>query len=330
MIAGTGLLRGDFIPRFTDGFGYSRWGTSRDDVKAVFELSHKVERASATWDNGQYSEYTYIDTMAEMEYQVFPEFVHDSLYGVVLKFKVNRLSDGGAADAFRQLETILIRDNNVPAKVSPQRAPLGEGIDHAWFSVWDTYETEIDLFLVKYGDGLYDLGISYVCKELEEMYDPMLASKSKVLMSRTASELGVTTLAVVRAKWLLKLDESKIADEPVHFDRIAIPRLSEERPEPDEFVAVEQMPLETHHENPVYPEKAKSSGKSAIVWIQAYVDGEGRVKDARIVKSSGNDLGFDEAALDAAYKNVYRPAIQNGAPVPVWVSYKVDFKAPKQ
>jgi TonB family protein len=102
--------------------------------------------------------------------------------------------------------------------------------------------------------------------------------------------------------------------------------LEEYFPTPEEFVAVEEMPVEIRHEEPVYPEMAELTEKSGTVWVQALVDKEGRVRDARVLKPSGTNVGFEEAALEAAYKNLYRPAIQNGSPVPVWVSYKVEFK----
>lgn len=97
-------------------------------------------------------------------------------------------------------------------------------------------------------------------------------------------------------------------------------------PEADEFVAVEEMPVEIYHEQPVYPEMAALTEKSGTVWVQALVDKEGKVRDARVLKPSGANVGFEESALEAAYKNRYKPAIQNGRPVAVWVSYKVDFK----
>jgi TonB family protein len=102
--------------------------------------------------------------------------------------------------------------------------------------------------------------------------------------------------------------------------------LEEYFPTADEFVAVEEMPVEIRHEDPAYPEMAELTEKSGTVWVQARVDKEGRVRDARVLKPSGTNVGFEEAALEAAYKNLYRPAIQNGTPVAVWVSYKVEFK----
>lgn len=96
-------------------------------------------------------------------------------------------------------------------------------------------------------------------------------------------------------------------------------------PAHDAFVAVEEMPVEIVREKPVYPEMAVLTERNGVVWVQALVDKEGRVRDARILRPSGSNVGFEEAALEAAYKNVYKPAIQNGRPVAVWVSYKVDF-----
>jgi TonB family protein len=337
VLSGTQLLQGGLLPRFDDGFGYSRWGASGNDVKQVFELAHSVQRASAKWENGRYTEYTYTDSMANMEYRVFPEFVHDSLYAIMLMFKLENRSDSAVASAFRSLEENLFVEHDMYDMQSPQQVPIADGIDHAWFTVWSKRETEISLFLVKYGEGEFDLGVSYVCAELERLYDPMPWRADDSVLSLTASELGVTELAIARAKWMLKLDECEITKPRPSIDRMAKARpvdttipVEEKISKPDEFVAIQQMPTESYHHSPDYPEKAKSWGESAVVWVQALVDKDGKVENAVILQSSGRNLGFDEAALEAAYKNEYRPAIQGGEPVPVWVSYKVEFKPPKK
>ena len=58
--------------------------------------------------------------------------------------------------------------------------------------------------------------------------------------------------------------------------------------------------------------------------MKALVDREGKVRQAMVAKSSGT-ASLDEAAVQAAYKNRFKPGIQNGRPVAVWVTYKVDF-----
>ena len=97
-------------------------------------------------------------------------------------------------------------------------------------------------------------------------------------------------------------------------------------PKPTDFVPVEKEPVPIHSEPPVYPEMAALTGQSGTVWIQALVDAEGHVRKANVLRPSGSNVGFEKAAVDAAFASVYKPAIQNGHPVPVWITYRVDFK----
>ncbi len=96
-------------------------------------------------------------------------------------------------------------------------------------------------------------------------------------------------------------------------------------PKPEDLPDCEQMPLPVYAEQPVYPEIAERVGIAGRVWVRALVDQDGLVIRAIILKASGTSAGFEEAALEAALKNRYRPALQNGRPVSVWISYKVDF-----
>ncbi len=96
-------------------------------------------------------------------------------------------------------------------------------------------------------------------------------------------------------------------------------------PAPDEFVPVEIPAEMIYEEVPEYPRLAKQAGMEAVVWVKALVDKEGNVRNAMVLKSSGSRAGFDEAATAAAYKCKFKPAIQNGRPVAVWVSYSVEF-----
>lgn len=95
-------------------------------------------------------------------------------------------------------------------------------------------------------------------------------------------------------------------------------------PAPDEFVPVEIYPEMIHQETPDYPRFAKSAGIEGVVWVQALVDKEGNVVKAQVGKSSGT-AALDEAAVETAYKNKFKPGIQNGRPVACWVTYKVEF-----
>lgn len=88
----------------------------------------------------------------------------------------------------------------------------------------------------------------------------------------------------------------------------------------------EKMPIPVSVETPVYPELAERAGIEGRVWVKVLVDEQGFVRQAVIAKASGTSAGFEEAALAAAMNNRYRPALQNGRPVMVWLTYKVDFE----
>ena len=102
--------------------------------------------------------------------------------------------------------------------------------------------------------------------------------------------------------------------------------IEEELPEPDEFIPVEQQARPIYKATPVYPRLAREGGIEANVIIQACLDRNGIVRKAKALKCSHPNIGFEEAAVAAALKSKYEPAIHNGKPVAVWISYRVDFK----
>jgi len=96
-------------------------------------------------------------------------------------------------------------------------------------------------------------------------------------------------------------------------------------PDPDIFVAVEMAPVLVEEKIPDYPRLAREGGFEGWVIVNAYVDREGKVIAARAARCNRPGIGFEEAAVKAAYECRYRPAIQNGDPAGIWISYKVVF-----
>jgi len=107
---------------------------------------------------------------------------------------------------------------------------------------------------------------------------------------------------------------------------INVENMDELLPKPDEFVAYEEQPQQIETVQPVYPEMARQAGVEGVVWVKALVDKEGKVRDVIIVKPSGANAGFEDAAVEAAKKTTWKPAISNGQPVAVWISYKIEFR----
>jgi protein TonB len=96
------------------------------------------------------------------------------------------------------------------------------------------------------------------------------------------------------------------------------------RPPRGKFVHREKEPEMILECQPLYPRLAERAGIEGVVWIEALLDIDGSVRDAVVAKSSGT-ASLDEAALIAAYKNRFSPAIQKGRPLAIWVTYKVEF-----
>jgi len=77
--------------------------------------------------------------------------------------------------------------------------------------------------------------------------------------------------------------------------------------------------------DPEYPETARRAQLQGSVILQAVIVRDGAVEEIRVLRCSEPDMGFEEAAIEAVRLWRYRPARQNGRPVDVYFTVKVDF-----
>ena len=130
------------------------------------------------------------------------------------------------------------------------------------------------------------------------------------------------------------LEDIEIEDTEIDFEAEIEappppPKKEEIEEEPTYFVAVEEMPgpiggIKAIQEKIVYPEIAKRAGVEGKVYVLAFVNEQGEVTKAQIIKGIG--AGCDEAALDAVLKTKFTPGKQRGKPVKVQVSIPIIFK----
>lgn len=97
----------------------------------------------------------------------------------------------------------------------------------------------------------------------------------------------------------------------------------------DYFVAVEQMPqpiggIAEIQNNIIYPENEKRAGIEGRVYVKAYIDSNGSVVKAEIIRGIGG--GCDEAAMEAVKNVKFTSGIQNGKRVNVQVTVPILFK----
>ena len=75
---------------------------------------------------------------------------------------------------------------------------------------------------------------------------------------------------------------------------------------------------------PAYPEEARRIGKEGRVILRAVIQPDGTIGDLGVVSTPG--FGFDEEALQAVRQWRYRPGVQHGRPVSVYITIIVEFE----
>jgi TonB family protein len=93
-------------------------------------------------------------------------------------------------------------------------------------------------------------------------------------------------------------------------------------PEPGTFIAFADPPELLTALRPVYPRIALEAGVEGTVSLLAFIGKDGSVRDVRI--ESGIPM-LDDAAVAAVRAARFRPALQNGEPVGVWIRIPVRF-----
>ncbi len=86
-----------------------------------------------------------------------------------------------------------------------------------------------------------------------------------------------------------------------------------------------RAPAQRRRVNPVYPPIAQSARVQGVVILEAVIGEDGRVRDARVLRSIPL---LDTAALDAVRQWEYEPVLLNGAAVPVVMTVTVQFTMP--
>jgi TonB family protein len=86
-----------------------------------------------------------------------------------------------------------------------------------------------------------------------------------------------------------------------------------------------KAPTQISKVQPVYPPIALSSRVSGVVILEALIGVDGRVSDAKVLRSIPL---LDQAALDAVRQWAYTPTLLNGMPVPIVMTVTVTFMLP--
>lgn len=123
-------------------------------------------------------------------------------------------------------------------------------------------------------------------------------------------------------------DEEVNEEETITDTSLDIENLPPAPPPPideeEEFLPFDTMPVPIHIEKPAYPDLARRADLEGFVEVMIKIDEKGRVVQARVVKSTAEV--FNEAAIEAAYKFRFKPALQRDIAVPCRIVIPFDFQ----
>jgi periplasmic protein TonB len=99
--------------------------------------------------------------------------------------------------------------------------------------------------------------------------------------------------------------------------------------EPAAAPSRQALPLYLKNPPPEYPPAARRRGYAGTVMMEVFVDREGKVRDLRLVQSSGHAM-LDRAAMRAVKGWMFEPARQGEEKVDMWVKVPLTFRLKDQ
>ncbi|MCI0411489.1 TonB family protein [bacterium] len=119
--------------------------------------------------------------------------------------------------------------------------------------------------------------------------------------------------------------------EPVKEAPKETPKPAEQKPSVNEGDLVEmgvdvQKPEVISRVKPTYPPAAFKQKVEGTVVLSILVTEAGKVGDVKVLRPAGGSVGLNEAAVAAAKKWTFRPAVKAGKKVKVWITYPIVFK----
>lgn len=172
--------------------------------------------------------------------------------------------------------------------------------------------------------GIYLNDKSYTDGMLDVEKEPLTYSKPKE-----------NNLVENKSKQTRQKTEKKLKQK-VNSEQSLPPMIEEERnleEDPAFYLSVEVMPepiggLQAIYKKVAYPKRAKENHIEGTVTIRAFIDRDGEVLDAQVVKGIG--YGCDESARLAVFYHRFSPGLQKGQRVKVQMDIPIEFKLDKE
>jgi TonB family protein len=134
---------------------------------------------------------------------------------------------------------------------------------------------------------------------------------------------------IARPEIAREFEESDDADAtetiaPTDFNPFEPPEIPQAPAAPENFVAYDSPPVLIHAEAPEYPDLAMSAESEGVVEVVVVINESGRVISATVLRSTATEM-LQQAALEAARKFLFKPAMQRDVPVKCRIAIPFDF-----
>jgi TonB family protein len=114
----------------------------------------------------------------------------------------------------------------------------------------------------------------------------------------------------------------------------AVPGREQEKPTPRTQVEgeriyggkeVDKKPVIKSKPQPDYPKEAQEHGQEGQVVLRCIFTATGKVTNTHVVFEPGPHYGLTQAAIDAASRIKFKPAMKDGKPVSMWMELQYKF-----
>jgi TonB family protein len=269
---------------------------------------------------------------AAMDGEWEPAMQGDKAVPCWVSYTVEFSSGGNVETHIPDAEEAVAREDSVAARVNPQAIFVPEP---------------------EYPDSAREAGIVGVVR-LRVLVDTQGDASDAQVLQESDKNVGFEQAAkeaAMKGKWKPATEAGEPAGCWVHYEVEFTPELAARQIERDvgleaavdsvpaavaydmvvEVDSGDSVPLQESPEalslaEPDYPETARDSGLAADVWVKVLIGVDGSVQDGSVKKTSVEGMGFEEAALEAAMKGEWKPAVQDSSPVECWVSYRIPFE----
>jgi len=110
------------------------------------------------------------------------------------------------------------------------------------------------------------------------------------------------------------LDEVEFEIETL--DYVELPNLPDA---PGYAGGVGRSPRPLYDRFPEYPDSERKKGYKGIIDVNVFIDEKGRVTNVDVVRNTTNSKVLEQTAVEAAYKTIYQPALDNkNKPIASW------------